>query len=70
MSDAPEQQADTTEPPLEGGTPEPPLEEEAEDIDGGYPPGEYPDESHPGTFGYISDAPGVQAGREASQPEA
>jgi hypothetical protein len=36
------------------------------------PPGEYPtDESAvPGTWGYESDAPGVQAGREASQPEA
>jgi hypothetical protein len=36
-----------------------------------YPPGEYPSEEEagiPGSFGYHSDAPGVQAGREASQP--
>ena len=35
--------------------------EVAEDIDAGYPAGEYPEE---GIFGYVSDEPGVQAGRQ------
>ena len=38
------------------------IEEGGEDIDAGYPAGEYPSE---GIFGYVSDEPGVQAGRES-----